>query len=655
MGALFLKLRSSRPARASIGGRAAVVHLCVVLSIATAAVAQEGDTPRFVRPRVPEDLLGWRRSLPEQPPPLRGFRALLSQQDALPARWPFNVPGRSAPQPDREAARWVALHLARDGLPVTLTRTLDRLGPAAFREADDDALQRLRRVGLPVDWLAHFRLADQPDHGSAAFVRAVAHRLAGAANLDAVLSSLTDVSFGFQPSHPGFIAADEGTPAPIELLRLQLSSGDHAIGPGDGSGLDIAAQLAERLPLARLYLSISDQEEETFVENVKAWPAGCLQRLTVFVEPYPVTQWAQDNGRPGWMERDGQRPLATLVPRYANRGEEKSRFLPGETFLMESLASTGHVVVQSPLIFQGGNLMIIRRPPSNTHTTGERILLIGEAEIHRNTPLGLTRAQVCEAFAKELAVDRCVVMPAVSFHIDFEFSIRAHDGRLIALVNDSRAAVQTIINTGLRALADHGLIDATDVAGAEEALARHDDDGFFERIAGPIRRLAGDDGRYPDGVIGAFSSGPTDSGAANLQRFFVAMDMLAARSIAPDALPADPTIRDYLRAWHARDADRAALHDMLRDLDIDLVPVPSTACAYFSIDYLNGIHDASRYFMPAWGGLYAGLDAEAQDAIERAFDGKVTVVPIHSAESQRRLGALHCSVGVYPAFDRSEN
>jgi hypothetical protein len=55
--------------------------------------------------------------------------------------------------------------------------------------------------------------------------------------------------------------------------------------------------------------------------------------------------------------------------------------------------------------------------------------------------------------------------------------------------------------------------------------------------------------------------------------------------------------------------------------------------------------------MPAYGGLYAGVDAAAAAAYASVLGPDVRVIPVLSGESQRRSGAVHCSVGVYPALE----
>src|SRR5690606_21986900 len=127
-------------------------------------------------------------------------------------------------------------------------------------------------------------------------------------------------------------------------------------------------------------------------------------------------------------------------------GEGRPVYLPGDSYLMDGLRSSGHRVLHSSLLFQGGNLLAVRDPRSK-----RRILLLGEGEVLRNMGLGLSREQVLEAFTRELGVDQCVVLPAVSYHLDFDVTVRAAGSDLIAFVNDPVAAVRQILVPGIRA------------------------------------------------------------------------------------------------------------------------------------------------------------------------------------------------------------
>ena len=66
---------------------------------------------------------------------------------------------------------------------------------------------------------------------------------------------------------------------------------------------------------------------------------------------------------------------------------------------METVAASGHAVIASPLLYQGGDLLAVVDP-----SNGDRVLFIGEAEIHRNAAVGLTRDQILEAFRIEFSV-----------------------------------------------------------------------------------------------------------------------------------------------------------------------------------------------------------------------------------------------------------
>ncbi len=76
-------------------------------------------------------------------------------------------------------------------------------------------------------------------------------------------------------------------------------------------------------------------------------------------------------------------------------------------------------------------------------------------------------------------------------------------------------------------------------------------------------------------------------------------------------------------------------------------PVPSLSEAGRSLTYVNGIHDRTRYLMPAYGGLYRSVDEAAAAVFERVLGPDVHVIPVLSGESQRRSGAVHCAVSVY--------
>ncbi len=643
----------------------------------TGTVGEQGI--RVLRSQPAEAVLAYRRSLPEFRPSLRGFRAPILENAGV--RLPIHEPPETAPAAIREAADVVAANLARDGLLGTLAEVIRVLGLAGF--ADETArsghLALLRDLGLPVDLLASFQPPEEGIHVPQAIVPFVARRLTEGVSGDALRDELRGIPFRFIKSRPDYRVATESGDHDIGLIRLQATRGSYWRRIGSGDGIDIARQLVAHLPDASFLLSIETKHLDGFLELTKGWPWNRTEQLTICVEPLIVAQWAQDNGKAGTVdagESDARQPArgvtggltasgtpvaprrrqpATLAPRYASRREDGTVFIPGETFLADGLAAAGHAVVQSSLLFQGGNLLAVHDPEAD-----ERILLIGEAEIYRNTALGLTREQVLQAFATEFDVDRCFVLPAVSFHIDFDLTVRAHNGKLIAFVNDDDRAVRLILELGTEALVTHGVLDAAAAQNAKAHLRAGRSRDFLTSILDTVFRQANAGGQFPLSLANRFSAGPADSPVGNFQRFLVALDILAAQTLAPAEWPGNRHAQAYMRsirrrsadrrALHEqlrRSADRRALHEQLRRLGWKVVPVPSLADADRGINYLNGLHERKRYIMPAYGGFYAPLDDAAAGIFAAELEA-VEVVPLLCGESQRRLGAVHCSVSAYP-------
>jgi hypothetical protein len=316
--------------------------------------------------------------------------------------------------------------------------------------------------------------------------------------------------------------------------------------------------------------------------------------------------------------------------------------IPGETFLAEGLAAAGLRVVQSPLLFQGGNLMVVRDP-----ARGERVLLAGEAEVYRNVALGLTEAQATEALRVEMGADRCVVLPAAAFHIDYEVAVRAVGGRLLAFVNDTPAAVAIILSCGIDAMARGGVMAAAEATGAREALASRQLGRAVDIIGSAVMRGAVGPGRFGESFAKLFEAGPGDSGVGNLQRLLLALDLTAAALATPGNMPWDPHARAYLESFRRRDADRRVLWRRLETMGCRIIPVPSLAETPRGVNAVNLIQDSRRVLMPAYGGLYEALDRAAAGVIGAAVGAGTEVVPVRCGESQRRLGALHCASSVY--------
>jgi hypothetical protein len=604
------------------------------------ASTRVGGAIRLHEPTLAADVLAYRRSFTIGRPANRGFIPKVRDKSITSHRWSIDPP--TAATLARRAADEVAQRLAVDGLLPTLAQAIAIIGPAAFTEVDQSDLHALGEVGLPVDLLCHFVLPDGTSGSQ--IVSNIATRLAAGQVVGGLANDLRAATFRFRPTCPGFRAASESGEVHPRAVRAQMTRAAYWKGQGDGGNADILRQAVEALPNCQFVVSIELEHARGFIECASAWPLQQTGQLTIVPEPLPVAQWAQDNGKPGAIETDdGQRRLAILAPRYASWGDDGSAFVPGETFLLSAACEALEAeLVHSPLLFQGGNTLCVTHPASN-----ERLLLVGDADVWRNTALGLTRDQTLQALAAEFGADRCAMLREVSFHLDYDVSVRAVGDRLVALVNDPLAAATMVLQTGTNLLAQAGILNAASATQALQALDRGEHQAFLQNVA-PVVFSLGPEGRFPLSLAEKFSTSPVDSGVANLQRYLLAIDLLISHDAAAAQMPASTHAGSYLRSFQRRDADRDLLHQQLRDLGMHVVAIPSTSDAMRSLTAINGIHVREMFLMPAYGGLYHALDRAAQRAIEAALGGHVRVVPILSGESQRRGGAVHCSLSIIP-------
>lgn len=617
----------------TFGHRPALIT-AILLFLAPALHAGEVEV---IRPDIDPAALAVQRSIPEDIPMVRGFRAT----SGGPA-WPHTLPITDTAPQMVEAMRIVATRLAADGLLPVTAGVIQAIGPDAFTADDDSPAAILKQVGLPVDLLDHFTLGDAR---GLALAKSIAAKLAGGDKLEDIRVWLTGARFDFAPSFTGFRLASEAGQSDVGLIRMQTPTADYWRGQGDGSSLDVIRGMAAAMPGARLVVTTAEPMADRLRSAAEGWSADRTADITILASPWTPGQWAQDNGKPGTVSADGdQRQAATLMPRYASRGEERSACEPGETWCIEALNKLDHKLIRSPLLFQGGNLIAVFDP-----ATKQRVLLIGEAEIYRNTALGLSRQQVEEAFRVECGVDRVVVLPAVSFHIDVELSAREVGGKVVVLVNDELAAAGLIVRRAVEALQKLGRIQKSDADAALADLAAGRAGQMAQRIAEPVFGLRNAEGIYPEDVVVAFRDGPVDSGVANIARFLLAMDVLTGLQLTPEELPADPFARAYIRSLQRRAADRERMHAALTALGWQVAAVPGLSDESRGINYVNGFHVPGRYLMPAYGGFYSSVDAAAGSAIKAALGGSVEIVPVLCGETQRRLGAIHCAASIYPA------
>lgn len=581
-----------------------------------------------------------RTALPVTRPALRGFRGSIGA--AGEDRWLFD-PAPDATPDQRRAIELVARRLAPDGLLPTLALALEALGAQRFVDANERALAELRAVGLPTDLLRYFRLDGAAEADAAHVVRAIARRLADGARAADLVRAFAAAPFQFAPTRAGFRAASESGDDDFALLRMQAVHALPFLAEGDGSSADLVRWFATRLPDVPLLLTANDAIASNLGDYLAATAENRTAPVTIVATPMPQAPWAQDNGKAGTIDGGGGPPtLATLTPRYASRGEDGSGLLPGDSFLFDPLASSGHAVVHSPLLFQGGNTLVVRNPQGS-----RRVLLLGEAEVYRNTALGLSRVQTLEAFRVEFGVDDVVVLPATSHHIDFTLTVRAIDGRLVALVADTRLALPGVLRCGVDALVRDGLLPAD----VEKIIGAHLDagrlgDAAAELAAGLSEQAIGL-GHFRQTFTEKFASAPSESAVGNFQRFMFAIDIALALDSKFEEGSMDPHAAAYQRAFRRQASERAALCAQLRELGWKVVRVPSLADGDRGITYVNGLHDRTRYLMPAHGGLFAPLDEVAAAAFRAALGSNVRVLAVPTAELQRRNGAVHCAVSAF--------
>ena len=104
----------------------------------------------------------------------------------------------------------------------------------------------------------------------------------------------------------------------------------------------------------------------------------------------------------------------------------------------------------------------------------------------------------------------------------------------------------------------------------------------------------------------------------------------------------------YVASIQRQLADMGKLHVQLKQAGFEVVSIPSLSAGTRSVHYLNGVHTRDAYLMPVYGGLFEPLDKVAAEGFRKALGGGVRFFPILTSESQRRDGAVHCSVCVYP-------
>ena len=589
----------------------------------------------------PLEVSNYRQSLTANSQQLTGFRAPILENAEELTSIHFAPPDVS--EDLVRAKAYVEESLAEHGLLRALIHLISVLGPNEAALNPEEIAKQLELVGYPVDLLPHFevRWDGATLSSNLDFIRAIGRARTKKLSTDEVQRVLDKARFTFIPTNAQFRAEVESGDHAIGMIRIQIGGGINE-GILRGGSIDLATQLIQTLPEVKIVATVPQVVFEIVHWMARFhWPLRSRNQLTLISDSAHVSPWAQDNGKAGYLiTRSGNRELATLTPRYASKNEYPTELSAKESFLMDGIARSGHKVLHSPLLFQGGNLLVVRDPGSH-----ERILLVGEAEVYRNIELGLTYDQALSALQTEFSVDRCSVLPMASFHIDFDLTCRAVDDRLVVFVNDSMEAARMVVKRGLIALTKAELLSANNANQLHSELISGYYAGGFEQLNLMVRRpeWAAEHG---DSLSNHFSNDALDSPQHNFRLFMTALDLIECRLPKKNEVYA-PRLATYLKNLKGLINAENHLQSELSRQGFEVIRVPSMPGLFADLNYLNGVHDKDIYLMPAIGGFYTSVDQAAGRVIQARLGLNVKVVPILCSDLIRHHGALHCAVSAY--------
>jgi len=306
--------------------------------------------------------------------------------------------------------------------------------------------------------------------------------------------------------------------------------------------------------------------------------------------------------------------------------------------------------VQSPLLFQGGNLLPIKNPE-----TGECVLFIGRAEIARNMKLGLKEEEVLDAFCREFGVDRIEVLPQPSFHIDLEVSFRWHEGKIIAFLNDSLTASRLIIKYGIKRLYYCGLLTEIEADHLIHCLEYSiQEDRLVKTIWDRINEFGDQNDPSLTERDDLFIISGEESGGLNLTRFLKALDIFIALhkdgEIFWEKLTDNHNLEGFFTYYQNlldKEFQRTQLRRRLQSMGIEIIPIPSMSDGEASLNYINAVHDLNAVYLPAFGGMFQEIDKKVCAIVKNSLGHKVEVHLIRNSMTQSQSGGVHCSVSVY--------
>lgn len=583
------------------------------------------------------------RSLPVPPAPA----AAALWPDAAEWRVPsagFRMSGDDAaltlPDPTHPLRTFVARRLAPDGLARTVALVIADLAEQGELPGDRAALDRvLSACGLPTDLLPLLRTADGAPLVPALF-SALDHADPRAEMIRCAAGAIVD----WGSPQPGLRPVFDDGSDPIRLVHLTLTRGTDWSGPGDGGSVDLLRDMLEALPESAFAVST----HERFLPSVGLMAAQepAFRRPIYLPVVEPVSQWTRDAGIAALLDAGGETMPALLLPRFASRQDDGSVVVPGDALAALGLDRIGIRMVPTRLLFQGGNLLIAQDPAG-----GQRLMLLGEAEIARNLSLGLRRDEIIRGFAREFGVDRVIPVAGPSFHLDFDLSVRRTPSGSQAWVLDPAGGAAIVIAAALGALERAGLLMDGERRRAVQALLDRDDAALGSVLGPALYGQALPSGGFPLTLALHLATGPGDSGVGNLQRLLAAVDIFhalhGAEAVPGTLVPVRAATLNAIRTA-AQELDQLA-HTLARE-GFQVLRIPGISEGTRSLVPVNALHAPDAVYFPSAEGLLAPLDTAAAESFRRALGDAVTRRGIRASESLRRSGGLHCSAISWPVM-----
>lgn len=602
----------------------------------------------IVKQSLPSGILEARRKEKDRTPELPTMQApILQEKHRIISAIEF---------PDRQglarARKTVGRNLAELGLIKTLSRVMREFPEFPYQHNGRANKALIEEIGFPVRLLNCYSIDAPQIAGLDQIVAALSRQACTQAPERSSASGQPKWKFEYTPTQHGFRLLPENGVCRIEAMRMQLYPLDYVKGPGDGCIVDIARQLLLATSREKFLISVSPAELIPLTGLIQAWNVPAPERVVLLEDESVSSQWAQDNCKTGAVyDRWGRfQEYVTLVPRFACVGEDYSEYRPAESFIFDQVQRAGWRVVQSPLLFQGGNILPVKHPK-----TGELTVFVGQAEVIRNTRLGLKKEEVLEAFRREWGADRIEVLPPLSFHIDLEVSFRWHKGRMIAFTNDSLAAARMIVRCGIKGLLSCSILTESE---ADELTwwldhSEHQDQ-LLQILWSRVNEFRDEKGQFISDKAEFFAVSGEESGRVNLSRFLLGLDLLSAAHKQREkfwASLADQDARrdlfEYYRLLLEREEQRAQLKKRLLSLGIEVISLPSTSDDDVSLNYINMIQDLTTVYLPAFGGMFQDIDQKVVGTLQGFLGSMVRIHQIRNSATQSQCGGIHCSVSVY--------